>query len=139
MRPGDAFHMVGTCSGGFGASLIRQNKLIFAVGQVTAVPLGSGITARIPSDLLEGGQEVFRKRDSKFEFPELPIEFRSSDISRIIYHGQIQMGSYRVRVERAFLPSEDALPECASISLDEACDWMAASATAQLLNTVCSW
>ena len=135
LRPGDTFHMVGTDCCGFGASVIRQGKLIFAVGEVTAVPLGSGITARIPSDLLEEAQEVFRRRDSKFEFPELPIEFRSGDISCIIYRGQAQIGGYHVRVERAFLPSDDAIPECASISLDEACDWVAASATAQLLKT----
>ena len=56
-QPGDVFHMVQTYCGGLGASAIRQGKLIFAVGQVTAVPLGSGISASIPSDLFEEAQE----------------------------------------------------------------------------------
>lgn len=133
MRQGDVFNIARTTSGGLGASAIRHGKLIFAVGQVTAVPLGSGISARIPSDLLGEAQKVFRRRDSEFEFPELPIELRNGDTSRIIYRGHVQMAGYHVRVENGVYPYDDTIPECVSISLDEACDWVAASATAQLL------
>jgi len=125
--------MVQTSCCGFGASAIRQGKLIFAVGEVTAVPLGKDMDATIPWDLIERAKEVFHGRDSEFEFPELPVELRSGESSRIIYRGHVQMAGYHVRVENGFQPADDATPECVSISLDEACDWVAASATAQLL------
>jgi len=82
---------------------------------------------------------VFRERDSEFEFPEHPVELRSGDSSHIIYRGHLQMAGYHVRVEHGFYPCEGSIPECASISLDEACDWVAASATAQLLNPWYPW
>jgi len=135
LRPGDVFHMVQTRRG-FGASAIRQGKLLFAVGQVTAVPLGSGIVARVPMDLLQDAQEVFRRRAPGFEFPELPIELRIGDRSSILYCGTTQGDGdgYTVRIESLEWQSVDgAPPECASISLDGACDWVAASATALLL------
>lgn len=53
MRQGDVFHIARTECGGFGASAIRQGKLIFAVGEVTAVPLGSEISVKTPYDLLD--------------------------------------------------------------------------------------
>jgi hypothetical protein len=105
---------------GFGASAIRQGKLIFAVGHVTAVPLGFGISARMPSDLLEEAQAVFRRRDSEFEFLELPIELCIGDTCRIIYRGHVQMAGYHVRIENVFRLADGAPPECVSISLDEA-------------------
>lgn len=135
LRAGDVFHMAQTGSRGFGASAIRQGKLIFAVGEVSILPLGSGFTARIPMDLLEKATRVFRGRDSKFDFPEFPMEFRIGNISRIIYRGHVEMAGYHVRVEDCFQPVDGAHPECVAISLDEACDWVAASATAQLLNS----
>lgn len=135
LRPGDAFHMVRTDCCGFGASVIRQGKLIFAVGEVTAVPLGSGIQVRTPTDLTEKAEKIFRQRDQKFEFLELPIEVRCGAVSRIVYHGIEQLGGYHVWVEHGFFPCLHGIPACVSISLDGACDWVAASATAQLLNT----
>src|SRR5713101_3542700 len=90
LRPGDIFHMAQSACCGLGFSAIRQGKLIFAVGQISAVPLGSGIQVRTPLDLVEEAQEVFRQRDP-------------------------------------------GIPECVAISLDEACDWVAASASSQLL------
>jgi len=135
LRPGDAFHMVRTqdCGRSFGASAIRQGKLIFAVGEVFRVPLGSDITARIPLDLIQRARKVFQRRDSEFEFPEFPVEFRIGDSSRVIYRGQVQMSGYHLRVERALASCDGAPPACVSICLEEACDWVAASATAQLL------
>jgi hypothetical protein len=132
LRPGDVFHMVQTYCG-FGASAIRQGKLLFAVGQVTAVPLGSNIEARVPVDLVQDAEEVFRERYPRFEFPELPIELRSGDRSYILYRGTAEVDGYHVRIERCIENCDGGPPECAAISLDGACDWVAASATAQLL------
>ncbi len=46
LRPGDVFHIARTCCGGVGVSAIREWKLVFAVGAVGAVPLGSAVRAR---------------------------------------------------------------------------------------------
>lgn len=45
LRPGDVLHLAHTSCAGVPASAIRQGKLIFAVGQISALPLGSGIQA----------------------------------------------------------------------------------------------
>lgn len=133
LRVGDVFHMASTACGGFGASAIREGKLLFAVGEISAVPLGSGIQVRTPTDLIEKAEKIFRQRDDEFEFPELPIEVRCGAVSRIAYRGIVQLGGYHVWVEHGFRPGLPGIPECVSISLDGACDWVAASASAQLL------
>src|SRR6266513_315155 len=81
LRAGDVFHMAHTACCGLGFSAIRQGKLIFAVGEISAVPLGSGIRVRTPGDLIQEAQAVFRRRDPEFEFPELPIEVSSHETS----------------------------------------------------------
>jgi len=43
------------------------------------------------------------------------------------------MGGYHVWVEHGFLPGMPGTEESVSITLDEACDWVAGSASAQLL------
>lgn len=50
LREGDVFHMARTACGGFAVSAIRQGKLIFAVGQISAVPLGSGMYPGNPGE-----------------------------------------------------------------------------------------
>jgi hypothetical protein len=133
LRPGDVFHMAQSNCCGLGFSAIRQGKLIFAVGEISAVPRGSGIQVGTPMDLIEEAQEVFRRRDPNFEFPELPIEVRSGEKSSILFDGWVEGDGYHVRVLHGADKCDDTRPECVAISLDEACDWIAASASAQLL------
>jgi hypothetical protein len=133
LRPGDVFHMSQTGCLGLGFSAVRQGKLIFAVGQVSAVPQGSGIKVGTPWELLKEAEAIFRRRDPEFEFPERPIEVRSGNASRILFYGQVRMDGYHVRVEHGFRPCEPGIPESVAISLDEVCDWVAASASSQLL------
>ncbi len=133
LRPGDVFHMAQSDCFGLGFSAIRQGKLIFAVGEISAVPRGSSIQVETPMDLIKEAQEVFRRRDPNFEFPELPIEVRSGEKSSILFNGLVKMDGYHIRVLHGFGPGEPGIPECVAISLDEACDWIAASASAQLI------
>jgi hypothetical protein len=135
LRAGDVFHMARTGCGGLGFSALRGDKLIFAVGQISAVPLGSGIKVGTPGDLLKDAEAVFRRRDRGFQFPEWPIEVRGRETSRILYRGEVRMDGYHIRVEQGFRPCEPGIPECVSICLEEVCDWVAASASAQLLNS----
>lgn len=133
LRPGDVFHIARTCCGGVGVSAIREGKLVFAVGAVGAVPLGSEISVKIPHELLTKAEEILRERDPEFAFPHHPIEICIGDRPKILYRGHLQMGGYHVWVEHGFLPGMPGTEESVSITLDEACDWVAGSASAQLL------
>lgn len=133
LRPGDVFHIARTCCGGVGASAIREGKLIFAVGAVRAVPLGSEISVKIPYELLTKAEAILRQRDPEFELPHHPIEICIGDRPTILYGGHLQMGGYHVWVEHGFLLGMPGTEESVSITLGEACDWVAGSASAQLL------
>lgn len=136
MRQGDVFHIARTECGGFGASAIRQGKLIFAVGQVTAVPLGSEISVKTPYDLLDRAERIFRQRDPKFEFADYPVEVCIGGSRKIWYGGLAEIGGYHIWVEHGFIPGmPPGTPESVSITLDQVCDWVAGSASAQLLLT----
>jgi hypothetical protein len=133
LRPGDVFHIARTCCGGVGVSAIREGKLVFAVGAVGAVPLGSEISVKIPYELLEKAEAILRQRDPEFELDHYPIEICIGDRPKILYCGHLQMGGYHVWVEHGFLLGMPGTEESVSITLDEACDWVAGSASAQLL------
>lgn len=47
----DTIHMARTERGGLGLSILRNRQLVFAVGAVTAVPLGEDVRARIAPEL----------------------------------------------------------------------------------------
>lgn len=133
LRPGDVFHIARTCCGGVGVSAIRERKLIFAVGEVMAVPLGSEISVKIPYELLKKAEAILRQRDSEFEFLDHPIEVCIGGRPKILYRGHLQVGGYNVWVEHGFLPGMPGTDASVSITLDEACNWVAGSASAQLL------
>lgn len=133
LRPGDVFHIARTHCGGVGASAVREGKLIFAVGAVGAVPLGSEISVKTPYELLEKAEAILRQRDPEFEFLHHPIEVCIGGRPKILYRGHLQMGGYHVWVEHGFVPGMPGTEESVSITLDEACDWVAGSASAQLL------
>src|ERR1700690_1952231 len=99
LRPGDAFHMVRSSCGGLGLSALRQGKLIFAVGQVSAVPLGEGIRVSAPNDLIETAREIFRHRDPNFEFSELPVEIDCGNEISIVFRGWVNMNGYQAWIE----------------------------------------
>lgn len=133
LRPGDVFHIAGTCCGGVGASAIRGGKLVFAVGAVVAVPLGSQISMKIPYESLRKAEEILRQRDPEFEFLDYPIEICIGGRPKILYCGHLQMGGYHVWVEHGFLLGLPGTDESVSITCDEVCDWVAGSASAKLL------
>jgi hypothetical protein len=109
-------------------------KLVFAVGVVGAVPLGSEISVKIPYELLTKAEAILRQRDPEFELPHHPIEICIGNRPKILYRGHLQMGGYHVWVEHVFLPGMPGTEESVSITLDEACDWVAGSASAHLLS-----
>jgi hypothetical protein len=134
LKAGDVFHITHTGCCGLAISAIRQGTLVFAAGQVSAVPQGSDLTAKIPFDLIDEAEKIFRERDPHFEFAELPIEVCCRGSSRLLHSGHMQIGGYHIWVEHGFRPGLPGEAECVAISLDGACDWVAVSASAQLLS-----
>jgi hypothetical protein len=134
LHSGDRIHLSRTASGGLGISAIRDKQLIFALGAVTAVPLGDYVKARIPMELINKAEEIFRKHDRDFEFPEYPLEIQIGNEKSIMYRGRWEMNGYVAFVLHGNQTIEDGGPACAAISLKEACSWAAANASAELLD-----
>jgi hypothetical protein len=101
----------------------RNGKLIFAVGEISAVPLGEDFV-RTPVDLALAAQEIFRGRDPKFQFLEFPLEITYCGKPRVVCSASLQMDGYHVAVIHGFRMGEPGTPECAAISHDESCDYI---------------
>lgn len=89
--------------------------------------------AAIPYELLTKAEAILRQRDPEFELPHHPIEICIGDRPKILYRGHLQMRGYHVWVEHGFLPGVPGTEESVSITLGKECDWVAGSASAQLL------
>ena len=136
-KPGDVLHMARTGYRGLGLSLLRENRLVFAVGAVSNVPLGDDVQAETPWDLVRETESVFRKVDPNFRwssFTELPLQISIGGHSRILFRGWQELGNYVSWVEHGYLPCVPGEHECASIALKGACGASPSSLTAQLLN-----
>ncbi len=128
----DVLHIARTGCAGLGLSVVRGNRLVTAIGAVTAVP-HDGLTIRLPSDAIREAEAVFNRLDPEFEFLELPIEFHIESERRVLYRGRSRIGGYDVFVEHGFYRGMPGVSECAAISLVGSCPHIAAVCSAQLL------
>ena len=133
-KPGDMLHMTRTSCARLGLSLLREGRLVFAVGAVSKVPLGDDVQAAAPRACVREAESVFRKVDPKFQFRELPLQISTGGHLRILFRGPHGLGQYAIWVEHGYLPGLPGEDECAAIALEGACGATTASATAQLLN-----
>jgi hypothetical protein len=134
LSPGDTLFMARTACAGLALSIVRDGQLVAAAGATSAVPLGELVHVRIPSNVIEEGERVFRKYDPEFEFGHLPVEIRLGDHTRILHGGRLQLQSYEVYVEHGFYRGLPGKSECMSIALIGTCPDVAAIASAQLLD-----
>jgi hypothetical protein len=131
-QAGDVLHVARTACGGLGLSVVRGDRLLTAIGAVTAVP-HDGLTIRIPRDAIREAEGAFTRLDPKFEFPELPIEIHSESERRVLYRGRPRIDGYEVFVEHGFYPGLPGVDECAALALVGSCPETAAICSAQLL------
>ncbi len=131
-RVGDVLNVVRDACGGLGLSVVRSNRLITAIGAVTAVP-HNGLTIRIPSDAIREAEGVFSRLDPTFRFPELPIEVAIGSERRVLYRGRPRIGDYEVFVEHGFYPGLPGTSECAALFLVGIGGGTAAICSAQIL------
>ena len=107
-RPGDQLYVLRTGSGGIGLSLLRENRLVLAIGAVTAVPLGMNVAVTMGP---RGGKLINNPpTDPRLDF--------SVDGETLLLRerGLTRIGDYQVYIERSW---EDGIPgtdECVSIA-----------------------
>jgi hypothetical protein len=134
LEPGDRLNLVRTECAGLGLSLLREGKLVFAVGAVSNVPLGDDVQSKRPQVLAQEAEMVFRRIDPEFRFRELPVQISIGGQSRLAFRGWLKLGDYDIWLEHGYLLGMPGKDECAAIALKGACGAVPASATAQLLN-----
>lgn len=135
LLPGDVLFLTRTGSTGLGLSIVRRGQLIAAVGAGSAVPLGDHVRIRIPFDIVEEAEAVFRKYDPDFRIRLLPVEIRVGERTRIAAgQGRLRLEPYDVFVQHGFAAMPGAPAECVAVSLMGHVPDVVAIASAQLMD-----
>src|SRR5207248_639243 len=88
---GDELSLAYTAAGGLGLSLLRGGELVFAAGQVTAVPLGKAVVVR----------NVARGSPRLRPWQEMVVEVTAPGEGQELRAGHyVRIGGYDVSVER---------------------------------------
>jgi hypothetical protein len=136
LQPGDVLHLSYSCMWGTGLSLLRQGRLVFAVGAILGLPLGQKIRVKLPEDVFDQLERFHRVPFSiRGKQPLLiPIEIHVGNEMRSIFAGTVELGEYEIWVEGGrdySYPSGDTF---AAISAKGLCHSIPAVASAILLN-----
>ncbi len=134
LQAGDLLYVARTGCGGVGLSVLRDGRLVVAVGAVTSVPLGSTVDARCPHEVITEAESLFRKLDSTFEFCELPIELTVGGEKAILPGSSSRLQGYEIYVLHGFYRGTPGVNECVAITASGSCPATAANASAQLLD-----
>jgi hypothetical protein len=106
-RPGDWLYVVRTGSGGIGLSLLRDERLVLAIGAVAVVPLGTDVGAVRRSD--NDGFDL-RVRDCWLEFQV------GSEHVEVRNRGLTELGGYQIYLEHCWDASIGGSDECVAMS-----------------------
>jgi hypothetical protein len=136
---GDVLFLSRTDRGGVGLSLLREGALVYAVGAVTAVPIGDGNSARLPIELSAEAEAVFRRLDPTFALYEVPLELTLGGRTILLPSGGptgtdvATADGFDVAVLNGFLPGPPACDAYAAVSRRLLCSETSAKASAHLL------
>jgi hypothetical protein len=122
---GDVLTLIRTGTADLALSLMRDGRLMCAIGAVTVLRLGSAITVRGQSQV-----ERTRSWDRKDEWIEVAV---GEERKRLQKREEATFGSYRVTVVRCYEPGIPGEYESVAVSLDEADLHTAAVRSAELL------
>jgi hypothetical protein len=131
-RGGDVVHIARTGCG-LGLSVLRDDRLLSAIGAVTAVPHGEQVAVRFAEEAIREATAAFRRVDPQFTFRELPIEIQIGSERRVLYGGSSSIGNYDVYVDHGFYAGLPGRSECVALSLSGSWPHTAASCSALLL------
>jgi hypothetical protein len=106
-RTDDQLYLIRTASGGIGLSVLRQQRLILAIGAVTAVPLGKNMRVTIGP---EGG-DVW-ENPSADTWLEFGVQ---SETLKLREREEREAGGYYIYVERCWEYGIPGTDECVSV------------------------
>jgi hypothetical protein len=130
LRPGDVLNIKHDSQDGVGISAVRRDHLLWAVGNIAGMPLGTEVGAWIPGELTTKAEAVFRTVDPEYEAFEHPIQFTIGGTTRILHWGRPTVNGYEIYVRRGY--GGEGKP-CVSIANTAVCPDSAASISALLL------
>lgn len=125
-RPGDQLCLKRTFIAGIGLSLLRQQRLILAIGAITEVPLGKDMQAiRRSEDTI----------DVDNDHADTWLELRIWNERSILREREVEdLGGYHIYIERCWKYGDPGTDECASVSVaDDSAMKIAAMRSAILL------
>jgi hypothetical protein len=110
-RPGDQLYLILTGSAGIGLSLLRQQRLILAIGAVAEVPLGRDIQAIRGSEGYNFFENPAADRWLEFNVQGEHLMLREREVSEI--------GDYYIFVERCWQGGLGGTDECVSLCISD--------------------
>jgi len=131
LRAGDLLHLT-RYSSGIGLSILREERLIAAAGNIAGMPLGSDVSVHYPGDLIHQANVIFQTRDPEYRMKYRPIQLSIAGETRIREWGRTTMGSYDVFIRRAH-----TLDPWVSLERIGICPETAAHSSGQLLEWGC--
>ena len=134
LQEGDVLTFVFTGCARRGLSVLRDGRLVVAVGAVTQVDLGTTVQARIPRDVITQAESRFRALDPTFELREWPVELTIAGRKALLPGGSCAFEDYDVSVLHGFLRGTPGNNECVAIAARGLCPATAAEASARLID-----
>lgn len=140
LHAGDELHLARTSCADLAIAVLRDGLLVCAIGDITAVPLGADLEARVPYELRARIAALFLELDPDFpdvqglgEAVPLPFAVRHAGAEVLVQRVRRSLGPYDIEVLR---PSSDGLPGHAAVGTivrRGACSALGARLTAMLL------
>jgi hypothetical protein len=107
-HPGDRLYLVRTGAGGMGLSLLREERLVLAIGAIARVPLGKDVQALRNSEGMDHWD--YLAADTSW------LEFRVGSEQLILREREVsEMGDYYIYMERGWADGTPGTDECVSI------------------------
>ena len=111
-RPVDQLYLVRTGAGGIGLSLLRQERLVLAIGAIAAVPLGRDVQTIRHSEGMDHWEHLAADTSwLEFRVGSEQLIFREREVSEI--------GDYYIYIERGWEYGVPGTDECVSVCVAE--------------------
>ncbi len=142
LQAGDVLHLVHGMGADLGLSILRDDRLIVAAGDIAAVPVGSDLSVTIPWDLARQAEDVYRRYDPEFLPPGMPdgalmpraIEVRYGNERALVLWWTRNVGPYEVTVLSGAVVACGGGAAKGSICRRGACSLLGAGLTARLMS-----
>jgi hypothetical protein len=114
-------------------SILRDGRLVLALGAIRAVPLGEGIDVRVPDDLVSDIETACRRRDPTFELHEFPIQLTIDGVTAVLPGSGAGLAEWLVGLFERPQVGIPGIDECMSLARRGLCSDLAVNASARLI------